>query len=365
MNDNAPAGVADGCDRLIRVLTNDSDPEGDPISIESVTQPADGVTTIVSTSAGDFVRYDNDFDGFGHTAEQDTFMYTITDGTDTDTAEVTVNVAAATVDNDSDEISDECDAFARIGDASSDLLLPAVLDFNGAATSPDWAGFTGIMTNSIESSLTQRTTAARDGSGHFVVSDASEGDAIREENQQENAFQLNIATSDGSDLLLMDGFIVHGRVCAPFPTEQFASVGIFFGTGDQDNYIKAVVDVNGSAVSSVHDVREVNGDGRGIAMKADSAIGLLADGECVDLRLTVSSDLKYTPTYSLDGVNYDGFGGNAALRTVPQSWLDGTWPYGSFEVAPHALAVGIIATSQGPSAPFVATWDLVEVTALP
>ncbi|WP_405198558.1 tandem-95 repeat protein [Christiangramia sp. LLG6405-1] len=68
----------------IDVLDNDSDPDGDTISINDFTQPANGTVTLVD---GELVYTPNtDFTG------TDTFEYTITDGDQTDTATVTVTV---------------------------------------------------------------------------------------------------------------------------------------------------------------------------------------------------------------------------------------------------------------------------------
>jgi len=69
---------------LVDVLANDSDPDGDPLTIDSVTEPEHGTVTI----EGDKVRYTPDKDYYG----TDSFSYTATDGVDTGTATVTVTV---------------------------------------------------------------------------------------------------------------------------------------------------------------------------------------------------------------------------------------------------------------------------------
>ncbi|WP_457652691.1 Ig-like domain-containing protein [Rhodocaloribacter sp.] len=71
----------------INVLVNDTDPDGDALTIISFTQPAHGVVT----QAGDeSLQYTPEPDFFG----EDTFLYTVSDGTNTATAAVTVTVAA-------------------------------------------------------------------------------------------------------------------------------------------------------------------------------------------------------------------------------------------------------------------------------
>ena len=81
---STPAGTA----RTIDVLANDSDPNGDPLSLTGVTDPANGGTLITANGQ---VRYTPDA-GFAGT---DSFTYTISDGADgSDSALVTVQVTA-------------------------------------------------------------------------------------------------------------------------------------------------------------------------------------------------------------------------------------------------------------------------------
>ncbi len=91
-NNSPPVAVNDGASVsvgqiiFINVLTNDSDPDGDPLTITAVQNPADngGLTTIV----GNQIRYDSS----GATGFPDTFTYNISDGNGgVDTATVTIN----------------------------------------------------------------------------------------------------------------------------------------------------------------------------------------------------------------------------------------------------------------------------------
>ena len=71
---------------VVSVLLNDSDPDADPLSIESVTRPENGAVAINVFD----ISYEPD-DGFTGT---DTFIYTVSDGRgNTDTATVTIGVA--------------------------------------------------------------------------------------------------------------------------------------------------------------------------------------------------------------------------------------------------------------------------------
>ncbi|MCP4540748.1 MAG: tandem-95 repeat protein [Chloroflexi bacterium] len=82
----------------VAVLDNDSDPDSDPITVTAVGAATNG-TTAYSNSV---VTYTSDA-GFTGT---DTFTYTISDGEDSDTALVTVNVAQARFVIDADDPTD-------------------------------------------------------------------------------------------------------------------------------------------------------------------------------------------------------------------------------------------------------------------
>ena len=85
----------------ITVLVNDSDPDGDPLTVIAVSTPANGTAVI----NGDYtVTYTPNAGFFG----TDTFTYTISDGllTDTATVTVTVNGAPVAVDDATNTIED-------------------------------------------------------------------------------------------------------------------------------------------------------------------------------------------------------------------------------------------------------------------
>ena len=83
-NDTATA-ARNSSEVFIDVLANDEDPDGDPLTVVSVSQPASGSVT----NNGDFVTYSpaSGFQG------EDSFSYTVSDGTDTASATVTVTVS--------------------------------------------------------------------------------------------------------------------------------------------------------------------------------------------------------------------------------------------------------------------------------
>ena len=99
---NAPVAVDDttrtafDTAKVIDVLANDTDADGDDLTVTVVTTPADGTATITSDADGNdtLVTYTPDS---GHPGE-DTFDYTVFDGTasDTGTVEVTVDLVKVT-----------------------------------------------------------------------------------------------------------------------------------------------------------------------------------------------------------------------------------------------------------------------------
>jgi len=119
---------------FIDVLANDADPDGDALSITSVTQPASGSVV----NSGEFLTY-TPAEGF---QGEDSFTYTVTDGTDTATATVTVSVAndAPVVQSDSAEtvsgVPVLIDVLANDSDPNGDALeLISVSAASGGTTS--------------------------------------------------------------------------------------------------------------------------------------------------------------------------------------------------------------------------------------
>jgi hypothetical protein len=117
---NDSAATTSGQSVTVDVLANDSDPDGDPIFVSSVTQPASGSTT----TDGQSVTYSPD-SGF---SGDDTFFYTISDGFGgSDVARVTVSVNASPVAADDETTTNEdqsvtIDVLANDTDADGDSL---------------------------------------------------------------------------------------------------------------------------------------------------------------------------------------------------------------------------------------------------
>ena len=111
----------DGLNYPVSVLANDSDPDGDIITILAVTPGAHGTVT-VGTDGAD-LRYTP-----GPTFAGDTFAYTLTDGVLTSTATVTLTVNLPPVPNDDtaivpqDSIDNVFNVLANDSDPNGDLI---------------------------------------------------------------------------------------------------------------------------------------------------------------------------------------------------------------------------------------------------
>ena len=123
-NDNSFTVEQDSTDNALDVLANDTDPDGDPLTIVDVTQPANGEAVI----SGDVILYTPNAGYFG----PDSFTYTIDDGFGgQDTATVSVEVIRANqppVANDnqfeveSNSTDNEFDVLANDSDPDGDPL---------------------------------------------------------------------------------------------------------------------------------------------------------------------------------------------------------------------------------------------------
>ena len=116
---NDPPGAVDDADSIsedgsstVDVLVNDSDVEGDTLTVLSVTQGSNGSVT---DNGDGTVTYSPDPDWNGI----DSYTYTVWDGTDSDTAVVTVTVAAV---NDEPVAVDDSDSIAEDGSSTVDVL---------------------------------------------------------------------------------------------------------------------------------------------------------------------------------------------------------------------------------------------------
>ena len=80
--------LKDASPTTINVLANDIDDDEDALTIVGATDPAHGAVVVADDGSSLSYRPDADFDG------DDTFEYTVSDGTETDSAGVDVTVTA-------------------------------------------------------------------------------------------------------------------------------------------------------------------------------------------------------------------------------------------------------------------------------
>jgi Bacterial cadherin-like domain/Bacterial Ig domain/IPTL-CTERM motif len=88
--DDAATVAEDAPATTVNVLVNDNDPDGDPFTIASVTQPANGAVVITNAGADLTYQPNPDYCNTPPGTTLDTFTYTLTPGGDTATVSMTV-----------------------------------------------------------------------------------------------------------------------------------------------------------------------------------------------------------------------------------------------------------------------------------
>jgi Kelch motif protein/thrombospondin type 3 repeat protein len=256
-------------------------------------------------------------------------------------------------DDDNDALADTADAFAR--DASNGLstALPVNLEWenNSAPGGLLNLGFTGLMQTAGVDYLDQfdRTNMTTGGAAGIVtVDEVPAGDAYTNINSQQYGFQLGFHAR-----LAVGPFIVHTRVMAPFAgltPVNYQSMGLFVGTGNQDNYVKVTTaHVGQTLVESLSEFNGLRDEGytEPLTMPGPSAVDLY-------LRVDpIAGKVQPSFTSTTGGVTSPRRNVGTAL-TVPSSW---------FTDPQKGLAAGIISTSNGGGGPFPASWDFLKITA--
>jgi hypothetical protein len=257
-------------------------------------------------------------------------------------------------DDDNDAIADNVDRFAVDPANGLDTQIPVSYTWNNEDPSAGGLvglGWTGLMTDNTTdyADLYDAGAMTAGGAAGVMTIDAvPAGSADGSGNTQQFGFQFGLVASPGQT----GAFTVHTRIAGPFAglTPQGSqSMGVFVGTGDQDNYAKLIVTANGGA-PGVQYVKEV---GATPVVGATDAVALPGP-DSIDLYLTVDPETSTVqPAYR---VNTGGGQGSliqlGAPTAIPTEWL----------VAPgQGLALGVISTSAG-APPFPATWDLIEAT---
>ena len=257
-------------------------------------------------------------------------------------------------DDDNDSIPDTSDPFALRRRQRHDHGHPAALwlgERRAAAGGLLELGFTGLMTNGTSnyaSLFDPNKMTAGGAAGVLTVDEVAEGDALDGTNTQQYGFQFGVDTA-GSPVNV---FTIRTRIVGPFlgtTPADFQSMGLFIGTGDQDNYFKLVVSSNGGA-GGIQSLLETGG----VAQTGPTDPVTLPGPDAIDLYLVVNKTAgTVQPAYTLTnlGVTSNIFNLGTPVA-IPTAWL--TDPT-------SGLAVGILSTSRGAAPVFAATWDFVDI----
>ena len=265
-------------------------------------------------------------------------------------------------DDDNDGILDVNDAFAIDPENGTTTNLPIRYSFfnNDPGTGFFGLGFTGLMldpsgnTNYLNQFDIDNLSFGG-AAGKASIDLISDGDPINQVNDQDNAFQFGINVDNNSP-----NFSIHTKVESPFfgvngvgtfPI-NYASVGLYIGNGDQDNYIKLVIS-NGTNpnddIYGLEVLREENGNN---VQSTRFNIPNILSGNAVELYISVNPGNQTAQPYiSTDNGNTIQTIGNPV--SLPDSFLSSTDNQG--------MAVGIISTSFGQAPEFSAVWDFIHI----
>jgi hypothetical protein len=253
-------------------------------------------------------------------------------------------------DDDNDGTDDKNDLFAIDANNGRTKALPVTYNLfnNDPGTGFFGLGFTGLMTNhasDYKSLFVADNLIAGGAIGAFSVVNVPVGDALGTTNTQQNAFQFGVQTNGAP-------FTLRSRMTGPFFNNQVPqgaqSQGIYLGNGDQDNYLKIVLNANAGAGGI-----QVVYENAGVPTSSQYAITGGIPGSTLDLLL------KYDPAtnsvqaaYSSNGGAVTNVGAPVVVGGAVLNALRGT----------TVLAAGVISTSRG-ATPFTATWDYIYLNA--
>ncbi|MBA3483921.1 MAG: hypothetical protein H0T51_19115, partial [Pirellulales bacterium] len=305
---------------------------------------AQGTVTVFEPSSGGGGN-PNDLDGDGYTNDDE-----IANGTDPNSpgdvppdADVDFISDLSDPNDDNDAFPDTTDKFALDGNNGTTTPIGTLYDWENEGSSDGGLfglGFTGLMTNGTSnyaSLFDPAGVTAGGAAGVFTVDAAGIGTARGAANSQTQAFQFGVNVGAATT-----PFTAKTSVVGPFNglTAQVGQeMGLYIGTGDQDNFIQIVLAGDGSIKLG----KEVAG---AFSTLASQSLALPGPG-FVQLHLTIdpTTDMLQA-SYSVDGAAFVNLGGPTA---VPASWLA------------SVIAVGLIATDPTGSGDLPVTWDYLGV----
>jgi hypothetical protein len=272
------------------------------------------------------------------------------------------------LDDDNDGVPDVNDAFARdfqngFGSMSQ---VPLELNlFNQGNLGLGDVGFTGLMTNGSTDYLDQFIGDPNDpdriifgGAVGVATVTTTDGDAYQGGNSQDNGFQFGVDVSTATG-----PYAVRSQINPPFfdgnAPGNYASHGIFLGSGDQENYIKLVLSKGSgdATVSGFEFLMEVAGSATSQKVDVPGVLNVTV----IELIMKVNpANGEVTAFYSLDGTTPVQIGNPFTASGNLLAAIQGTYTIPGTST-PSALAVGMISTATGPAPVFKASWDYFEV----
>ncbi|MEM6632636.1 MAG: malectin domain-containing carbohydrate-binding protein [Bacteroidota bacterium] len=270
-------------------------------------------------------------------------------------------------DDDNDGILDVNDPFCLDPDNGFGEYgaLPIRLDlFNSEGYGFGSIGFPGIMVNGtqdyfglIEDSGDELIYGGT--AGLYTDPSVGEGDAFENVNTQKNGFQFPVTVNSNTGPFTILGQI-NGSFFNGSAPQNFASHGIFMGTGDQDNYVKLTLRNNSGNVAFQVLFED---DGVNTSNQLVDVASSLLNEAAIELYFAVD------PAAGTVQASYAPVGGTRANLgnpiTLSGDLLDAVQGNYTIGGQPSALAVGTIATSTGDSPEFNADWDFFDVTVDP
>lgn len=249
-------------------------------------------------------------------------------------------------DDDNDGTPDVNDPFATDSQNGANRFMPVAITWDNDGTQAGGianTGFTGLMANGITDYLTQyniNQMTIGGAAGVLTIDNVPSGDALATLNSQQYAFQLGVNVQN-----VTTPYTLRCRIKAPFAgitTTANQSMGMYIGTGMQNNYLKIVISAAGSNAAGIQVLHEVNNAVAFSTIVAAPVLGAVN----VDLFLTINpADHTVQPAYAINGAQRVNVGSPIVINAA---WL-------------NVMAMGIIATSGGSGQSFPATWDFIDL----
>lgn len=287
-------------------------------------------------------------------------------------------------DDDNDGILDVDDPFNfdvnnGLSDGSNGSInsqLPMRLEFfNSTGYGYGTIGFTGLMTNGTDDYFSLLDDSGDElvfggTAGIYTDPTVAPGDSYQATNTQQNGFQfgIDVDTTTGP-------FTVESQINGnPFfnndsTPDNFASQGIYIGTGDQDNYVKFVLTGNVTGQPAGFQILQESNGSVVTGGNNDQKIPIagILDATAIQLYLSVDPVAgTVQASYSIDGGERIDVGNPVQIVGDTLAAVQGTYTITVDDTPiPTALAVGTIATSTGPAAEFGASWDYFDISQNP